>query len=142
LSDGKSTDYSYLADASASGNDVFFVTRGQLVPQDQNEKMDLYDARVDGGFPDVKSGCTGSGCQGVPPAPPIFATPSSVTFSGVGNLEPPPVTAAKSKPKPKKCKRGFALKRGKCVKGKAKKTRHVTKKAKHVSMGVKRGRKS
>ena len=33
--------------------------------------------------------CTGSGCQGVPAAPPIFATPASVTFAGVGNFVPP-----------------------------------------------------
>ena len=33
--------------------------------------------------------CTGTGCQGIPGAPPIFATPSSVTFEGVGNFAAP-----------------------------------------------------
>jgi hypothetical protein len=121
LSGGGSTDFSYLVDASASGNDVFFTTRGQLLPTDGNEKVDLYDARVGGGFPEVSLGCTGTGCQGVPPAAPIFATPSSVTFAGVGNFEPQSKASVKPRSKPKKCKRGFVRRRGKCVKVKAKK---------------------
>jgi hypothetical protein len=114
LSGGNSTNNSYLADASANGNDVFFTTRGQLVPRDRNERIDLYDARVNGGFPEVSLACTGTGCQGVPPAPPTFAIPSSVTFNGVGNFTSSgPVV--KSRSKPKKCKRGFVKKHGRCV---------------------------
>jgi hypothetical protein len=86
LSGTVSGEEAYLVDASASGNDVFFTTRGKLVPQDRNEQVDLYDARVDGGFPETSVSCTGTGCQGVPPAPPSFATPSTVTFSGTGNF--------------------------------------------------------
>ena len=74
--------------------------------------------RVDGGFASVSSACTGSGCQGVPPAAPLFATPASVTFAGTGNFPPPPPVAVKPKPKPKpkKCPRGKRRKHGKCVK--------------------------
>ena len=86
LSGGTSTADSLLLDASASGNDVFIVTRAQLVPQDGNENFDLYDARVGAVQPLSPSACSGTGCQGVPPAPPIFATPSSATFNGVGNV--------------------------------------------------------
>jgi hypothetical protein len=89
LSGGSSTDNSYLLDASANGNDVFIVTRAQLAPQDQNEFFDLYDARVGAVPPPVPPQCSGTGCQGLPGAPPIFATPSSVTFNGVGNFPPP-----------------------------------------------------
>jgi hypothetical protein len=116
LSGGSGTDWSWLVDASGNGDDVFFITRSQLVARDGNEKMDLYDARVNGGFAEVEQSCTGSGCQGVPPAPPIFATPSSVTFSGVGNFEPPSKVAVKPRRKVVKCKRGFVKKHGRCAK--------------------------
>ena len=48
LSGGASRQWSWLVGGSASGNDVFMVTKAQLVPQDGNENDDLYDARVDG----------------------------------------------------------------------------------------------
>ncbi|MGA7705684.1 MAG: hypothetical protein WB998_12400 [Solirubrobacteraceae bacterium] len=78
---------SLLIDADATGNNVFFEHAGRLgqlqTPIDENE---IYDARVGGGFRQTSLACTGTGCQGVPPAPPIFATPASVTFSGIGNF--------------------------------------------------------
>ena len=88
LSGGTSPESAYMLDASTSGNDVFIITRAQLLPSDRNDNDDLYDARVGGVVPPPVTACSGSGCQGVPPAPPIFATPSSVTFSGVGNFLP------------------------------------------------------
>jgi hypothetical protein len=128
LSGGDSPDSSFFVDASTNANDVFFTTRGRLVPRDENEKVDLYDARVGGGFPEVSLTCTGTGCQGVPPASPIFATPASTTFNGVGNFL---VSKATIKPKPKsaRCKRGFARRRGKCVR--------VRKRAKRASKASK-----
>jgi hypothetical protein len=91
LSGGDSADYSYFLDADATGENVFFTHRGrlgQMGPDD--EKAEAFDARVNGGFPQISLACTGAGCQGVPPAPPIFATPASATFSGPGNLAPVP----------------------------------------------------
>jgi len=128
LSGGTSTDISALVDASANGDDVFLVTRAPLVPQDRNEDDELYDARVYGVQPLVLPACTETGCQGVPSAPPPFATPPSVTFRGVGNFEPPPLAAAvkpKPKSKPAKCKKDFVKKKGKCEKNK--KAKKVTK---------------
>jgi hypothetical protein len=97
LSGGHDHSGAQFVDASANGNDVLFVTRAQLLPQDTDQLVDLYDARVGGGFPGAPAPvCTGTGCQGVPSAPPIFATPSSFTFEGVGNFPPPtPPPAAK-----------------------------------------------
>jgi DNA-binding beta-propeller fold protein YncE len=95
LSGGISTDASYLIGSSASGNDVFIVTRAQLVPQDQNDNFNLFDVRVGGVQPLSSPACSGTGCQGVPPAPPIFATPASATFNGVGNFAPPLKSAVK-----------------------------------------------
>ena len=39
-----------FVDASASGNDAFFLTREQLVGIDTDDQIDLYDARVGGGL--------------------------------------------------------------------------------------------
>jgi hypothetical protein len=121
LSGGTSSDGSFFADASSDGDDVFIITRAQLVAQDENENFDLYDARVDAPQPVSPPVCSGSGCQGVPPAPPIFATPPSATYEGVGNFPPPakPVVKPKSKAKPKQCRKGYVRKGGKCKKRKA-----------------------
>ncbi|HUN79772.1 MAG TPA: hypothetical protein VMU32_12670 [Solirubrobacteraceae bacterium] len=89
ISGGQSSDSSFFSDTDAEGNNVFLTSRGRLTPQAKDENFALYDARVDGGFPELATECTGTGCQGVPAAPPVFATPSSVTFDGIGNFPPP-----------------------------------------------------
>jgi hypothetical protein len=103
LSSGTSSGASYFIDASANGDDVFMMTRSALVEADGNEYNDIYDIRVGATTPPAPPQCTGTGCQGVAASPPVFATPSSVTYDGVGNFAPPskPVVK-KSKPKPKK----------------------------------------
>ena len=121
LSGGSSSDDSYLLDASANGNDVFMVTRARLVPQDLGETYEVYDARVGAVLPPVEPVCTGTGCQGLPAGPPVFATPSSVTFNGVGNFAvPTPVLVPSVKAKSVKCVKPRRLSRGKCVKTKGK----------------------
>ncbi len=105
--------------SSASGSDVFFATHAQLSAHDTDQAADIYDARVDGGFPEITPPeCTGTGCQGVPAASPIFATPASVTFDGVGNF-----LAPKVKTPPRKCKAGFVKRHGSCVRRKARKAK-------------------
>jgi hypothetical protein len=94
LSGGESSDYSFLTEADATGDNVFIITRARLTPQDRDDKMDLYDVRVNGGFSEFSLACAGAGCQGVPPGAPAFATPASATFSGGENFPP-----ARSKPK-------------------------------------------
>lgn len=86
LSGGSSSEGSFLIETSASGEDVFFTTRTQLVPEDRNENIDVYDATTKVAHPSTPPQCTGTGCQGLPSAPPVFATPSSVTYIGVGNF--------------------------------------------------------
>ncbi len=120
----------FFLGSSADGANVFFATHAQLAPQDTDVSTDIYDARVDGGFAGLTpSQCTGTGCQGIPAAPPIFATPASVTFEGVGNFaasepiaKPGVKPNAKAKSKPKQCGRGFVKRHGRCVKRKAKKS--------------------
>jgi len=99
ISGGKSTDTSYLLDASANGTDVFFATRGRLVTQDENDNYDVYDSRaphVPGeavGFaaPPIYVPCVEvEACR--PPtteAPSAPSSPGSGSFQGPGNPKPP-----------------------------------------------------
>lgn len=50
LSPGGAGGDAYFLDASGDGRDVFFATREQIVPGDDNDNIDVYDARVDGGL--------------------------------------------------------------------------------------------
>ncbi len=121
ISSGQDSSPSYFLGTDASGNDVFFGTHARLVPQDTDSSGDLYDARIDGGFPAPHgaAACEGDACQ-TPPPPPTETTPSSLTFTGPGN--PPPTTTATTttKPtlKPTKCKKGYTKKKNKCIKNK------------------------
>lgn len=92
LSTGTSPDPSYFADASASGDDAFLFTSQPLVGQDQDQLVDVYDARVDGGLasqnPPAATPCSGEGCKPPPSVAPPPPTAASVTFAGPGNVSP------------------------------------------------------
>ncbi|HEV3070533.1 MAG TPA: hypothetical protein VGY76_03795 [Solirubrobacteraceae bacterium] len=122
ISTGRSPDASYFADASASGNDVFFFTDQPLVGQDQDGLVDVYDARVGGGIaaqspPSPSAPCGGEACRGPAGSAPVFPAPSSAVFSGAGNLVPvastPLAKPRAKKPKPKKKKTGRKHKKAK-----------------------------
>ena len=54
ISAGTSPFDSSLLGASADGTDAYFFTRDTLVTSDENgPRVKIYDARVDGGFPQV-----------------------------------------------------------------------------------------
>ncbi len=123
ISSGTSSSGAILEDVSESGNDVFFRSTQELVPQDNQEgQIVIYDARVDGGFPETASppACTtADACRTpVPPQPSIYGAPASQTFSGLGNLAPPPPSVVKKVTKKTvKCKQGLVKnKKGKCIK--------------------------
>jgi len=111
-----------LVGTDASGDDVFFMTAEQLVPQDTDTNMDVYDARVDGGFPVPLSPpeCSGDGCQGpLSPAPTLLAPGSEFQAGEAGPLAvSAPAAAPKAKAKSLKCRKGFVKKQGRCVKAK------------------------
>nr|MBA3865692.1 hypothetical protein [Solirubrobacterales bacterium] len=121
ISSGASKEESAFLDASESGNDVFFLTAGQLAKSDADTSYDVYDARVDGGFPEPAKPveCSGDACQ-APATPPNDATPGSLTFNGAGNLLD--------------CPKGKVKRSGKCVK-KHKPKKHHKKKNKHKKKG-------
>jgi hypothetical protein len=131
ISSGTGSTRSVLIDVSENGGDVFFLSRQSLVAQDSGtEALVIYDARVNGGFAAISSppACTTADACRTPvsPQPSLFGAPSSQTFSGAGNLAPPP-PAAKAPVKSAKCKKGFVKKK---VKGKYRCVRKPKRKAK------------
>jgi hypothetical protein len=76
VSTGTSSDISALVDVGGGDRDVFFTTRSQLVPGDNDNNADIYDARVGGGFPVVAEPlpCAGEACRG-PLTPPSGSAP-------------------------------------------------------------------
>ena len=126
ISSGTSATESAFLDASASGNDVFFLTAEKLVPADADTALDVYDAHVCGaeGVPCIQAAVsppectTADACRAAAALQPgIFGAPASATFSGPGNLAPTPAVVKKGTKKAVQCKRGFVKnKNGKCVK--------------------------
>ncbi len=137
ISDGRnvSPGSQALFGTDASGDDVFLDSGDSLAAQDTDTQVDVYDVRVDGGFPAPVSpvACGGEGCLPGSSLAPLFSSPGSSTISGSSNLIPPanPVPAPaihKPKPKPMKCKRGFVKKHNKCSKNKKKKVQRASNK--------------
>jgi hypothetical protein len=87
-----------------SGQNVFFTTAGQLVPQDTDTQVDFYDARVGGGFPFTPppEPCNGDNCKPPPSGTPPDDPRGSGTASGPGNQSPVHGSATTKK----KCKKG------------------------------------
>ena len=110
-----------LLGTTDSGHDVFFTTSSQLVPTDKDTALDIYDARIGGGFPPPPPRpveCEGDACS-TPFAAPSDLTPSSSTFHGAGNSlgatlpEVKPKPKKKIKPKKKRNKKAKPKKQGK-----------------------------
>ncbi len=95
ISDGGVEGDSSFVDASPSGDDVFFETHEGLTGQDTGGKADIYDARIDGGFPSEVSPvpCAGETCRAPSPLGSGVMAPASVGLAGAGNLAPPPAAA-------------------------------------------------
>lgn len=77
--------------ASADGSNAFFLTHTSLVPSDTDDRNDIYNAHIEGGFaePIQAAPCSGEACQGQPSPPRQFGEPGSSGFVGSGNLRPP-----------------------------------------------------
>jgi hypothetical protein len=111
ISSGRSAHDNYLFGVSRSGDDVFFITDDVLVAGD-NDMLSVYDARVNGGFPQSASNdCQGEGCR--PNLTPAPSMPSAAKPATGADDQVPRV-------KPKKCPRGKrkVMRKGKvrCVK--------------------------
>lgn len=112
ISSGIAEGGAHFADASVDGEDTFFLTDGSLVPGDPGG-VDLYDARVGGGFPvgSTKIPCVGDACQPLPsePLPPVVLS----SVEGLGN---PPLSYRDIG----RCRKGKVRRQGECVKKKVK----------------------
>lgn len=90
LSTGTSPEPSHFADASVSGEEAFIFTAQSLVGQDQDELVDVYDVRIDGGLASQRAtpaaSCSGDECKAPAGVGLVSAPPASTMFAGVGNL--------------------------------------------------------
>ncbi len=129
ISSGTSSEESAFLDASESGEDVFFETATRLAGKDYDNSYDVYDAHLCSSEapcitePSTVPPCTtADSCREAPGAQPsTFGPPSSVTFSGAGNVAPATVIKRVTK-KAVKCEKEFVRdKKGKCVQKKSKK---------------------
>jgi len=123
LSSGTGSEASEFADASKSGDDVFILSRQQLVPSDHDEYADLYDVRAGGGFDEPAlaptAPCNGEACQGTQGAAPGTRPAASSTLHGVGNVK-----AGRCAPSQRKVARNGA---SRCVKKKHRKHKRAAK---------------
>ena len=97
----------HFMDASADGDDVFIGTTERLLAADTDSLRDVYDVRVDGGFPEPETAIpceSAEACHGAGSQPSQSPSPTTSHFQGPEN--PPPTV----------CKKGFALKNGHCAK--------------------------
>jgi hypothetical protein len=127
-----------LIGIDATSANVFFTTEAQLVGQDTDELSDLYDARIDGGFPaPTVDECVGESCQGALPSSLGPVAPGSLSSSGQGNLAPPGKATSKLPPKPLTRAQKLASALKVCAKDKAKKKRARCEAAAHKRYGAK-----
>ena len=127
-----------LQDIDETGSNVLFTTDDPLIPADVDGlQRDIYDARVDGGFPPAPAGqaglCGPEACEGASSSAPVlpFASPSS-TQAAEGNLPAPAVRPPARKVTTKKtlkCPKGKKLSHGKCVKAKGRQKQAKAKKS-------------
>jgi hypothetical protein len=101
ISSGHDPGDSMFVNSTPSGNDAFFTTRERLLARDQNEQIDIYDARAPHtpgeavGFGEGETTpCVGEACKGPVSSPPPSPGAGSGEFEGPGN---PPQKPAKKK---------------------------------------------
>jgi hypothetical protein len=108
ISSGRAAGGASFVDASSDGADVFFLTDASLVAGDPGS-VDLYDARVGGGFPDPPepTPCEGNACQ------PLLSEPVdphlNTLLRGLGNQ------AVHYPGTRRRCGKGRVKRQGKCV---------------------------
>ena len=127
ISTGTSDGDSSFVDASVSGDDVFIETASPLVGQDADQNLDIYDARVGGGFPFTPAlpSCAGDACKAPPAGGGADQALGSASFSGPGDTalaSPLPVSKPKALLRAQKlakalkvCKRKPKIQRASCT---------------------------
>jgi hypothetical protein len=100
ISSGAAPGPSAFLDASVSGDDVFFLSRGRLSVTDEDDVYDVYDARVNGvaAVRQPQGECAGQDCRPFS-APPAAPPSASEGFNGPGNVHQAHKRCAKGKHK-------------------------------------------
>jgi hypothetical protein len=97
--------YKLALSLSPSGRDIVFATEQGFLPADTDGILDIYDARVDGGFP--------------PQPPPPAECEGAESCHGPGTHESPPQNEGSSTfigpPNSLYCHKGFVKRSGRCV---------------------------
>jgi hypothetical protein len=105
ISSGRGEKDAEFVDSSADGSEVFIRTGEKLVSQDPG-LVDIYAARIDGGFPspaEDPTPCEGEACQ--PSGSPV-APPTSASSAFVGPPTPKPVRPRKCGPGKRRAGKG------------------------------------
>jgi hypothetical protein len=130
ISSGSSlTDDNYPV-ITPDGVNVFFQTSQGLVPADTENDLDVYDARVDGGFPEAAAErvqCSSDACQGALTNPAPLLVPGSVSQAPGGNFPAPAVkhTVKKKKKKLRRVKKAKRAGKSASGGGRARRSVHV-----------------
>jgi DNA-binding beta-propeller fold protein YncE len=89
ISSGSDPENSTFLGASRNGDHVFFFTEAQLVPTDEDQLVDVYDAGVGAGLTSQHAlappTCAGTACQ-ANPASPLDPSLASAAYAGPGNV--------------------------------------------------------
>lgn len=152
ISSGTSEHESAFLDASASGNDAFFITAQPLLPQDRDTSLDVYDARVCSEAspcltppPPPPPPCnTAKSCNATSSSPPSIPVPASSTVSRAGDVANQgvlPVTTTKPKQLTRAQKLARALKSCRTKWKKAKKKRAACERQARNKYGAKKSTK-
>jgi hypothetical protein len=89
VSSGTGSEPVRLLTATESGRDVLFLTRQQLVGWDADKNVDVYDARVGGGFAEPlpqPPSCEAESCRGEPSISPKVPGAGTGVFEGPSNI--------------------------------------------------------
>jgi hypothetical protein len=107
-----------LLGTDESGFDVFFTTADSLVAQDTDTQVDVYDARIGGGFatPVLPAPCSGDSCQAPPSVSPSLLVPG-VSSSAGETLTSGSTQNVPSRKKLGKRRHGAKKRRGKAHRG-------------------------
>ncbi len=150
ISSGTAEEVAVFLDASASGDDAFFLTTAKLSVLDKDQELDAYDARVGGitATLDLPRECLGEACQPAVVAP-SDPTPGSATFHGPGNEDSSADCAALSKRADKVSRQArrarseaAAAKSPAAARGAQREARRLTQRAKALSQQAKRCKRS
>jgi hypothetical protein len=117
------------------GSNVLIRTSDPLLSSDADGgQSNIYDVRIDGGFPPASSSasCEGGGCEGAVSSPfssPVFGVPASATVTGGGGNLSSPAAVVVPAPSVRKavvrCTKDKKLSHGKCIRAKAKRRKRT-----------------